>query len=339
VAAFNADVFLPSAFLPAYRASVGVASYAYNGVSAGVARGLKVNSNLSSYLSTGAAAALHATRTVSLYPSLVALTGENLTFSAAYVVPSLIGVYNSTGYGATSVVTRRLTASPGFQDFVGYASGVPRGLKLRGFTQPYTLSGIDYLLITTRKFWVTLGSYSQNGDSNPLRIGRQLYPVKGIYADTEITSRLVFGRRVTAANSSFSLNGSTATFRQDYRAYVGGKQFYVNPPTVILRKGYKRYSSGGEFTVQSVARRVYFSSFFYQDYEVVYVPDEVRALLLQRVTYDGYMKVIVEHNNLYTSGEDTTSTVDYEPRLMYVSEVVSSADEIIHSEPRSRVVA
>jgi hypothetical protein len=31
--------------------------------------------------------------------------------------------------------------------------------------------------------------------------------------------------------------------------------------------------------------------------------------------------------------------VDYEPRLMYVPEVVSAADEIIHSEPRSRVVA
>lgn len=339
MAAFNADVFLPSAFLPAYRASVGVASYAYNGAGAGIARGLKVNSGVSAYLGVGTAVAIRAGRTVSLYPSPVALTGKDLTFSAAYVVPSLIGGYSSTGYVATSAVSRRLTASPGFQDFVGYASGVPRGLKLRGFTQPYTLSGTDYLLVATRKFWVTLGFYSQNGDSNPLRIGRQLYPVRGVYADSGITSRLVFGRRVTATKSSFSLTGRSAFFRQGYRAYLGDKQFYVNPPTVVLRKGYKRFSATGEFTVQSVARRIYFSSFFYQDYEVVYVPDEVRSLLLSQVTYDGYIKVIIEHNTLYCSVEETTSTVDYEPRLLYVPELVSDADEIIHSEPRSRVVA
>jgi hypothetical protein len=137
---------------------------------------------------------------------------------------------------------------------------------MSGFLDAYTTITLDATEATdtaegSLEAWISavLGA-TEAADTAAISITRNvgLDAESGMYTQTGYTSALMYGRGVAAEPYSYAINGNPA-------ALVWDRVIITQP---------------GNYTIDGFSARLYQSSFFYTDSEIIYVPEELHTLVL-----------------------------------------------------------
>jgi hypothetical protein len=151
------------------------------------------------------------------------------------------------------------------------------------------LSGKTVAFSATRKFYLNTTSYTQTGNSALFTYVRKLISDYGIISLTGNSNTFQRGVSISAVSGTYQQAGGLVTFTHNYPFNLGTINYLSN--------GY--------------AARLYESTFFYTDSEIIYVPQEINTILIDPAVVDAGITIEVPF-------EVQTATLDYEDRTIII---------------------
>ena len=136
-------------------------------------------------------------------------------------------------------------------------------------------------------------------------------------------------RQLYADKGSLTYTGNNADLSRDYRvvAELGSYTIQGNPADLNYSRAILLQS--GSYTVSGQAARLYESSFFYNDSEVIYVPQEINTVLVPPAVQDADETIVVpaEVQRLTLDFEDRQITVPADDPVEELAEYRESVAE------------
>lgn len=268
-------------------------------------------------------------RTLTSAAGTVAVSGVSARVAADRKTYPAADAYVLSGQSSTFRRTYAAMADAGVYDFVGYAAGVPRGLNIRIFSEPYTTQGVDARLAAARVAQMSPVTYEVTGKNARLARLYTLYPDAQEFAFQGYSASVRYDRKFVA-QGEYLVSGQSLILRHAHVARIGAGAFNVSGQNArVAREFFVRATPGG-YVVTGIPARLFESSFFYTDSETLYPEQELRS-----------MSVTSESNFGVTFRK--TMPLAVENRIMYVPPKIFSAEDPsntdLRAEPRQRARA
>lgn len=98
---------------------------------------------------------------------------------------------------------------------------------------------------------------------------------------------------LVASNDTYGVAGQPITFRADRVFSLAAATYSVDGQIVYLKRPRFIIAQTGNYTVTGIAARLYESSFFYTDSEVIYAPQELDTVLVPPAVVDADENIVV----------------------------------------------
>lgn len=266
-----------------------------------------------SFAQSGYSASLQAARKLALAQGAFSYAGQAAGLSFGHKLTGSFSTFSLSGQPAALRTARSLAATTGavFGQYyeVGYTARLIHGYVLGVGGASFVSYGQSVSFAAARRLPLATASFSLSGKAAQLAHALSLAAYGGSFAEVGRDVGLRAARQVALQSASLSLTGYQVAYRVDRALFPSYLSYSLNDGKTILKYARFLTPNSGGYISSGYNARLYESSFFYNDSEVIYVPSETNTMFIAPKVVDADVSIEVPFEVQLVQVEEERRTI------------------------------